>query len=43
MEELASAPVRPLALVTGVGRRVGIGAAIATRLALDGWDVAISY
>ena len=43
MEELAPAPVRPLALVTGVGRRVGIGAAIATRLALDGWDVAISY
>jgi 3-oxoacyl-[acyl-carrier protein] reductase len=34
---------RPVALVTGVGRRVGIGAAIAARLATDGWDVAITY
>ncbi len=31
---------RPLALVTGVGRSVGIGAGIASRLAQDGWDVA---
>jgi 3-oxoacyl-[acyl-carrier protein] reductase len=34
---------RPVVLVTGVGRRVGIGAAIAHRLAVDGWDVGTSW
>lgn len=32
-----------IAVVTGVGRLAGIGAAIAGRLAQDGWDVAVSY
>jgi 3-oxoacyl-[acyl-carrier protein] reductase len=30
------------ALVTGVGRRCGIGAALALGLARDGWDLALS-
>lgn len=31
------------ALITGVGRRLGIGAGLATGLAADGWDLALSY
>ncbi|WP_435884710.1 SDR family oxidoreductase [Streptomyces toxytricini] len=34
---------RSVALVTGVGRRPGLGAAIATRLAETGWDIAFTY
>jgi 3-oxoacyl-[acyl-carrier protein] reductase len=34
---------RPVALVTGVGRLAGIGAAISERLAVAGWDVATTY
>ncbi len=32
-----------VALVTGVGRPAGLGAAIAARLAADGWEVATSH
>ena len=34
---------RPVALVTGVGRRIGIGATLAEGLAASGYDVAVSY
>ena len=34
---------RPVAIVTGVGRREGIAAAIAARLAIDGWDLGITW
>jgi len=36
---MSSTSPRPVALITGVGRTIAIGAAIATRLARDGWDV----
>ncbi|MEW1613912.1 MULTISPECIES: SDR family oxidoreductase [unclassified Streptomyces] len=39
----APAPTRPVALSTGVGRSIGIGAGIARRLAASGWDVAFTY
>jgi 3-oxoacyl-[acyl-carrier protein] reductase len=35
--------MKPLALITGVGRPVGIGAGIARKLAAEGWDLALSY
>jgi 3-oxoacyl-[acyl-carrier protein] reductase len=34
---------RPVALVTGVGRTVGIGAGIARQLADSGWDIAFTF
>jgi hypothetical protein len=35
--------VRPIALISGVSRRAGIGAGIAKKLAADGWDLALTY
>ena len=34
---------KPLAVLTGVGRSVGIAAGIARQLAADGWDLALNY
>ena len=34
---------KPLALLTGVGRLVGIAAGIARQLATDGWDSVLNY
>ena len=38
-----ASPTRPVALVTGVGRTVGIGAGIVRQLAESGWDIAFTY
>src|SRR3954447_5715147 len=42
-QDPAAEGARPTALVTGVGRRIGIAAGIAGRLADDGWDLALSW
>jgi 3-oxoacyl-[acyl-carrier protein] reductase len=34
---------RPIALVTGVSRKTGIGASIASALAKSGWDLALTF
>ncbi|SEG87597.1 3-oxoacyl-[acyl-carrier protein] reductase [Actinacidiphila yanglinensis] len=39
----SSDALRPVALVTGVGRSVGIGAGIARQLARAGWNIAFTY
>src|ERR1700761_8837504 len=40
---MTTTSARPVALVTGAGRSVNIGAAIAAGLAGDGWDIAFTY
>jgi 3-oxoacyl-[acyl-carrier protein] reductase len=35
--------IKPLALITGVSRKMGIGTAIARSLARSGWNIAITY
>lgn len=40
---MSSSPPRPLALITGVGRRRSIAASIATDLAQDGWDLVLNH
>lgn len=34
---------RPIVLITGASRRIGIGSSIAKELAQSGWDVALTY
>jgi len=41
--EDGSGTARPAALITGVGKLVGIGAGIAARLADDGWDLVLIH
>jgi 3-oxoacyl-[acyl-carrier protein] reductase len=36
-------PERPIAIITGASRKIGIGAAIALMLAESGWDVATTF
>ena len=40
---MKESPGRPVALVTGASREIGIGAATALALAKTGWDVATTY
>ncbi|MEJ8650673.1 SDR family oxidoreductase [Streptomyces sp. MS1.AVA.3] len=42
-DEIQAGTRRPLTLVTGVGRTVGIGAGIALQMARSGWDIAFTY
>src|ERR1700743_996983 len=39
----AQGSARPVAIVTGVGRTIGIGAGIAAQLDASGWDIAVTY